>query len=198
MRNTRTRVIEGKLPALSEQDCIDQKALLDGVLGKDRDNTLFAMDHGDIKPGNIIVDEEYNIKWYIALSIFPNICSVLILYVSIIDWGFAAMVPIAKAATLPRFLGPDDSAGSAPSPTVLKDRKAYIGSLSSHTSQAALSMLRWQDAEDLDFRTLYLESLFSKGVHAFMAEIGWKLPYCKFVGTPEGYRALDQSLPKGG
>ncbi|TWU71315.1 hypothetical protein ED733_000171 [Metarhizium rileyi] len=61
----RTQVREGKIPGVSEQDCGDQQALLDAVLGQDRNCTVFAMDHGDIKPGNIIVDEKYNITWYV-------------------------------------------------------------------------------------------------------------------------------------
>ncbi|GAB0138832.1 hypothetical protein EsDP_00007054 [Epichloe bromicola] len=168
-------VREGKIPSLSEQDCLDQQALLYRVLGLDRNSTVFAMDHGDIKPGNIIVDEEYNIK-------------------CIIDWGFAAMVPIARSAILPRFLWPDDSARFAPSLTVLKDRQAYIGSFSSQTSQAALFMLRWQDAEDVDFRTLYLDSISSKGVHTSMARVGWKLSYCAFVRDAEEQSVMGSQL----
>ncbi|GAO19841.1 hypothetical protein UVI_02062970 [Ustilaginoidea virens] len=59
------RVREGTIPGLTEKDCLDQQALLDQVLGTDRNSTVFAMDHGDIKPGNIIVDKNYNIRWYI-------------------------------------------------------------------------------------------------------------------------------------
>ncbi|OAA35198.1 hypothetical protein NOR_08121 [Metarhizium rileyi] len=65
LKNRRTQVREGKIPGVSEQDCGDQQALLDAVLGQDRNCTIFAMDHGDIKPGNIIVDEKYNITWYV-------------------------------------------------------------------------------------------------------------------------------------
>ena len=65
MRNRLRRVREGTIPGLTEKDCLDQQALLDQVLGTDRNSTVFAMDHGDIKPGNIIVDKNYNIRWYI-------------------------------------------------------------------------------------------------------------------------------------
>jgi hypothetical protein len=65
MENRLRRVRDRRIPGLSEQDCLDQQALLSQVLSRDRNSTVFAMDHGDIKPGNIIVDEEYNIKWYI-------------------------------------------------------------------------------------------------------------------------------------
>lgn len=91
------------------------------------------------------------------------------------------MVPIVQAAMLPRFLWPHESATCAPSQAILKDRQAYIGSFSSQGSQAALAMKRWQDAKDVDFRTLYLESMFSKGTLASMAKAGWKLSYCDFI-----------------
>ena len=61
-RNRLTRVVEGKISGLSQQDCRDQQTLLAKVLGMDGDDTTQAMDHGDFKPDNIIVDEEYNIK----------------------------------------------------------------------------------------------------------------------------------------
>lgn len=61
-KNRRTRVEEVKIPALSLKDCADQRALLDAVLGADRDDTALAMDHGDFKPENIIVDADYNIQ----------------------------------------------------------------------------------------------------------------------------------------
>lgn len=60
-----TRVIEGKIPGLSQQDCRDQQALLATILGPEGKDTTLAMDHGDFKPDNIIVDERYNIKGYV-------------------------------------------------------------------------------------------------------------------------------------
>ena len=64
LKNRHLKVKEAKLPGLSEKDCLDQQSFLNEVLGQDQDNTLFAMDHGDIKPGNIVVDKEHNIAWY--------------------------------------------------------------------------------------------------------------------------------------
>lgn len=63
IRNRRTRVRDGKLLAISDQDCINQQSLLDHVLGQEQDNTIFALEHGDIKPENIIVDDNHNIQW---------------------------------------------------------------------------------------------------------------------------------------
>ena len=61
---------------------------------------------------------------------------------------------------------------------MLRDRQAYIDSFTSKTSEVALFMRRWQGAKDVDFRTLYLESVSSKGMLAAMVSVGWKLLYC--------------------
>lgn len=66
IKNRSTQVREGKIPGLLEEDCINQQALVCQVLGQDQNDTAFAVEHGDIKPNNIIVDEDYNIKWYVG------------------------------------------------------------------------------------------------------------------------------------
>jgi hypothetical protein len=71
--------MEGKIPGLSLQDCADQRALLDAVLGADGYDTALAMDHGDFKPENIIVDAEYNIQGYVLRSAYGPQCFVLFL-----------------------------------------------------------------------------------------------------------------------
>ncbi|OAQ98533.1 hypothetical protein LLEC1_02774 [Akanthomyces lecanii] len=158
MKRQLDRARDGKLPGVTEKDCLDQLALLPKVLGQDGHSTVFAVDHGDLKPANIIVDQENNIK-------------------CIIDWGFAAMVPVVQAAKLPCFLWTDDSATRIPSQAMLRDRQSYVGSFSGQVSEAASVMKRWQATDDVDFRTLYLESISSKGMLASMASVGWKLPY---------------------
>lgn len=157
IENRRTRVREGKVPGLSEQDCVDQKALLPWVLGRRGCDKMVAMDHGDFKPDNIIVDAEYNIK-------------------CVIDWAFAGTVPLPRAAGPPRFLW-----GPFPSPTAWKDKQSYVASFASRDSQEASYMRLFQTARDVDFRTLYVESLFSKGVQVLLAAKGWKLPDCELL-----------------
>lgn len=61
MDNKLSRVRDGKLPELSEQDCENQRRLLDTVLGPALGD-IFALDHGDLALSNIIVDSEYNIS----------------------------------------------------------------------------------------------------------------------------------------
>ncbi|KAM4054834.1 phosphotransferase enzyme family protein [Hirsutella rhossiliensis] len=73
--NRRRRVCDGHLPGLTEQDCHDQQAILTSVLHPELEDAPFAMDHGDLSPQNILVDSAQNIT-------------------GIIDWGFAAKVPI--------------------------------------------------------------------------------------------------------
>ena len=179
-KNRLTRVAEGKIPGLSQQDCRDQQALLAKVLGMEGDDTTQAMDHGDFKPDNIIVDEEYNIKGYVEGLNELRSSRTRTDPHRVVDWSFADMVPISRAAGFPRFLWPA-SLHTAPSPTVQADRRAYIASVAAHTSGAASHMQRWQTGPDVDIRTLFLESLFSKGMHIDLARVGWKLPYCELV-----------------
>ncbi|KIH86482.1 hypothetical protein SPBR_08527 [Sporothrix brasiliensis 5110] len=156
MANRRKRVQDGKLPGLSDQDCLDQQRLLSTVLGDEgMSETALAMDHGDLQPDNIIVDADGNMQ-------------------SVIDWAFAGMVPIARAAGLPRFLWPSESLGFASSPATQRDRQVYTASYASQPSQAAAYMRRWQGGNDMDLRTLYLESIFSKGMHSSLAQLGWQ------------------------
>ncbi|KAI0147291.1 hypothetical protein GGR57DRAFT_515840 [Xylariaceae sp. FL1272] len=161
IRNRRAQVGNGRLLAISEQDCNDQYSLLDHVLGHEQANTIFALDHGDLKPDNVIVDDKHNIQ-------------------SVIDWGFAAFVPIIRAAGIPRFLW-SSLPSCRPNSVVLRDRKVYTSYFASQSSQAALYMQHWQNDPNLDFQTLYLESLFSKGMHASMVGIGWKVPDRKAI-----------------
>lgn len=88
---------------------------------------------------------------------------------SIIDWAFASMVPLPRAAGLPRFLWED-----LPIPTAQDDRKAYLQAVASLSPQAALR--RYQVERDVLFHALYLESLFSKGMHVLLARKKWQAP----------------------
>ncbi|CCF43456.1 hypothetical protein CH063_03077 [Colletotrichum higginsianum] len=155
IENKRTRIRNGKLPDLCEKDCDDQKALLRQVLninGQEGYNRReVAIDHGDLKPQNIIVDEEYNIT-------------------CVIDCAFADVVPLIRAAGLPRFLW-----GNSLSPTVKADKQFYLEAVTSQYAPQAL--LRFFQTEgDVEFRTLYLESIFSKNVHVLLAKNGWRVP----------------------
>lgn len=171
IRNRRTRVRDGKLLAISDQDCINQQSLLDHVLGQEQDNTIFALEHGDIKPENIIVDDNHNIQ-------------------CVIDWGFAAFVPLIRAAGIPPFLWPSLPL-CRPNTIVQEDRKSYTKSFASHqSSQVTRYIQHWQSVANVDFHTLYLESLLSKGMHASLAGIGWKVPDREIVQDREQMRSI--------
>ncbi|KAF1993222.1 hypothetical protein P154DRAFT_625607 [Amniculicola lignicola CBS 123094] len=150
------RVRNNQLPGITEQDCFDQQSLLPQVLYPELEVAPFAMDHGDLAPMNIIVDSEYNIT-------------------GIIDWGFASKVPLQLAGRLPRFLQLSELV-LPPSPSLQEDRKAYIESLRSHSSQVASWMLIIHSSEDVDFCHCLLESIISKGMHRSLAGLRWKLP----------------------
>ncbi|KAH7155822.1 hypothetical protein B0J13DRAFT_655498 [Dactylonectria estremocensis] len=66
IQNKRNRVIQGKVPGLSLKDDDDQKALHPRVLAVNGqtgyDKTGRVVDHSDIRPDKIILDEEYNIS----------------------------------------------------------------------------------------------------------------------------------------
>jgi hypothetical protein len=64
-----------------------------------------------------------------------------------------------------------------PSPTLQEDRKAYVASLTSQSSQVASWMSLIYSSDDVDFRHCFLESIISKGMHRSLAVLGWKLPY---------------------
>jgi hypothetical protein len=64
-----------------------------------------------------------------------------------------------------------------PSPTLQDDRKAYVASLTSQSSQVASWMLLIYSSNDVDFRHCFLESIISKGMHRSLAALGWELPY---------------------
>lgn len=53
---------QGNLPELVEQDVLDQLALLPEVLGDEKDNRQFAMEHGDLRAESIISGSHFNIE----------------------------------------------------------------------------------------------------------------------------------------
>ena len=76
------------------------------------------------------------------------------------------MAPLVQAAKLPCFLWTCESASDE---TMLEDRRMYVASLASQTSEAALFMKRRQEAKDVDYRMVFLGSLTSKGMLKSMA-----------------------------
>ncbi|KAK3938555.1 kinase-like domain-containing protein [Diplogelasinospora grovesii] len=153
------RVRSGSLPELAEQDVHDQKALLPKVLYPWLENAPFAIDHGDLRANNIIVDADHNIT-------------------GIIDWAFAVKFPFQVAGGLPRLLQLEPPT-LPPDEVMQQDRKTFYDSLKRCCSMAdaVAWMMAIQSAEDVDFRTCYHETIRSKGTHKWLAEQGWKLPH---------------------
>jgi hypothetical protein len=96
---------------------------------------------------------------------------------SVIDWAFAGIVPLPRAAGPPRFLW-----GPSLSPTAQKDRRSYVTSFASLNSD----MQVFQTDRTVEFSTLYMESLFSKNAHLLLAKNQWKLPGCELLETSDG------------
>ncbi|KAH8707386.1 hypothetical protein HC256_010662 [Beauveria bassiana] len=196
-----TRIRQGNLPELAEQDVLDQLALLPRVLGEDKNNRLFAMEHGDLKAESIISSgEQFTIEAYLLTPFCLDFRSSWLMTApssSIVDWGTAEMVPIMQAARLPPLLR-CESADDVPTETMLRDRESYVAvaamaaataaatmaSAGKDTSAAtaAAAMRKAQGGLNVDFRTLYLESIKSEGMLASMARAGWRLPYSELGG----------------
>lgn len=97
------------------------------------------------------------------------------------------MVPVAQAARLPPLLrsGADaDDDDNMPRETLLKDRALYTAAYAGRALSvpAVAAMKRAQTGADVDFRTMYLESIKSESVLTAMARVGWTLPYSKLHG----------------
>ena len=127
------------------------------------------------------------------MLIFPSL--------RIIDWGFAAVLPVQLALRLPRFLAkeptmidsplPDNIPAFAreflqPSSHVLVDRQflmSYLSSLISNGSSQDASergslarcMKVLVSDPDVDWRYLLVESCSSKGFHTWLAKRSWLL-----------------------
>lgn len=107
---------------------------------------------------------------------------------SLIDPGFMQKVPMLLAGGLPYILRPP-SPDQAPSQVLQEDRKVFIAALESlqpRFPQVVSWMLRIHCAGDVDYRACFLESIMSKGMHARLAHMDWKLPGCKLPGQQNG------------
>ncbi|KAL4876158.1 hypothetical protein BJY04DRAFT_210812 [Aspergillus karnatakaensis] len=144
IRNKLNQVRNGQPQGITEQDCVSQMNILRDIILPELDSVPFAFDHGGLAPQNILIDAEYNVT-------------------RMIDWGFAAAVPIQQAACSPRLLRLQHLA--PPSSVLCKDRERYIASLQLQTSQAMTYMALVQSLRDSDFH----------GMHRSLARNGWRV-----------------------
>ncbi|KAI9891145.1 MAG: hypothetical protein M1814_002988 [Vezdaea aestivalis] len=169
IENKITRVRRGMDTEISEQDCFDQRSLLGQVLHPLLEEAPFAINHGDIKPSNIIIDAKLNIA-------------------GIIDWGVAGRRPMQYAGAFPRLLRPPEL--DAPlSKKFRRDRALFRAALLDQerqeyqdVSEAVAYMDFITAARDVDFRTFYLESLINTGRRADLVQRGWKLDCFPLAG----------------
>lgn len=94
---------------------------------------------------------------------------------SIIHWGVAATRLFQVACSLPRILTMEPPI-LPPPPVLREDRKVFIASLVSGSSELATFMSLSLCSDDIDFQQCFLESLTSKGMHRWLAAHGCKLP----------------------
>ncbi|KAI5256820.1 hypothetical protein E4T42_01392 [Aureobasidium subglaciale] len=87
MQRKIVRAKEGRYSGGDFLSCIEQMVLFEKYWIPELDHAPRVLVHGDLSPNNIIVDEHYDIQGR-----------------SVIDLGWAEMVPLQFAAAYPRFL----------------------------------------------------------------------------------------------
>ena len=175
IQNKVVRIRKGTLPELTEQDVSEQMDILPSVLRPELDTAPFAVDHMGFGMHNMIIDEGnltgYVERTYSTKSDYKTNDSID----SIVSWGLSSDHPFQMAACFPAILRLDDI--DQPPSTVLKeDREKYIEAIKAQTQWPEVTelMVPVLSAGDLDFNTLFLESVISKGRHRELARAGWR------------------------
>ncbi|KAJ5719129.1 hypothetical protein N7493_007584 [Penicillium malachiteum] len=154
IENKVTRIRSGKLPELTEQDVSAQMDLLLTVLLPELEAAPFAVTHTGFGTHNIIMDK-------------PGVIS------GVVSWAFAEKRPLQYAAGFPEILLLRH-VDQPPSEILRSDRENYIAALRSrNNSEIVETMISILSAEDVEFNTMYLESIVSKSRHREMADAGW-------------------------
>lgn len=63
------RARDNKLPAATVSECLDQQSLMAEYLIPNLDHAPCVLIHGDLTTENIIVDQDFNVKAYVPLSL---------------------------------------------------------------------------------------------------------------------------------
>ncbi|KAJ5629975.1 hypothetical protein N7528_003632 [Penicillium herquei] len=155
IENKVTRIRRGKLPELTEQDVSAQMDLLPTVLLPELETAPFAVTHTGFGMHNIIVDEQGVIS-------------------GVVSWAFTEKRPLQYAAGFPAILLLRH-VDQPPSEILRSDREHYIAALRSRDNSGTVeSMISILSSEDMEFNTMYLESIISKSRHREMADAGWR------------------------
>ncbi|KAJ5697307.1 hypothetical protein N7488_010991 [Penicillium malachiteum] len=155
IENKVTRIRSGKLPELTEQDVFTQMDLLPSVLLSGLETAPFAVTHTGFGMHNIIVDEQGVIS-------------------GVVSWAFTEKRPLQYSAGFPAILLLRH-VDQPPSEILKNDRENYIAALRSRNNfEVVESMISILSSEDMEFNTMYLESIISKSRHRELADAGWR------------------------
>jgi hypothetical protein len=108
------RARDNKLPSATVDECLDQQSLITEYLLPSLDQAPCVLVHGDLTTENIIVDEEFNVKAYVLLSLLDILSHLTQNWHRIIDLGFAEMIPLQFSACFPNFLTYDFQSSNEP------------------------------------------------------------------------------------
>lgn len=116
---------------------------------------------------------------YISRLVSPLARELTSAFFSIVGWRLSGMVPLPKASCLPPFLRePGVNA------TTHWDREFYVECFRRPDYQTSPVFVMLSD-QDADFRTLYMESLFSEVTHRLLARDNWRVICSRRVLTWE-------------
>ncbi|KAJ6037254.1 hypothetical protein N7540_001533 [Penicillium herquei] len=150
-----TRIRKGILPELAEHDVSAQIDLLPSVLRPELEAAPFALKHASFGMHNVIIDEQ---------GVISGVAS----------WAFIDKSPLQHAAGFPGILLLHD-VDQPPSEILKGDQENYIAALRSRSnSEIVESIISILSSEDVEFNSMYLESIFSKSRHREMADTGWR------------------------
>ncbi|KAB5570378.1 hypothetical protein GE09DRAFT_1171077 [Coniochaeta sp. 2T2.1] len=152
------------LPGGTVAECEDQKNLVAEYWIPELDTAPHVLVHGDLSGNNIIVadDDTFAVK-------------------SIIDLGWAELVPLQFAAVYPRFLThePDDGAvkfASRDTEQMREDRTFYLQCIQGRATREggiALDYYRVLEREDEPSRYWWFTAASRIGIHKAMVSCGW-------------------------
>ena len=95
-----SRAESDQLPGGTVAECHQQKQLIQDYWISDLDLAPYVLVHGDLSSNNVIIDEHQNILRLGKNLVMTNHANTF----SIIDFGWAELLPLQFAAVFPRFL----------------------------------------------------------------------------------------------
>lgn len=175
------------------QSCQEQLDLLDRYWIPELDELPFVLVHGDLGANNIVADEEGNLERFVLSFPLWTICSFFLIEEnadfanpSIIDFGWAQMMPLQFAAVFPRFLThePVERGDDAwdltwrhcKNEVMDRDRGFYLDCVKAIAGETEDLVARYCEIlcrSDEVNRYWWLRSVFEPKIHRAMVACGW-------------------------